>query len=58
MNKHDRDDFRLFCRQATPSQLREIVRRERAAAPGSEYRETCAQIAEAVAEARGIETEE
>jgi hypothetical protein len=55
MTKHERTDFRAFCQNATDAQLREIVRRERAAARGgSEYREQCAEIAEEVAEARGV----
>ena len=54
MDRDERADFRLFCRQATAAQLREIVKRERRAArSGDPYRETCAEIAEAVACERG-----
>jgi hypothetical protein len=58
MNKSDRDDFRGFCQQATDAQLVNIVRNERHAAEGSEYRGTCAAIAEGEAHTRGIDVPE
>ena len=55
MNKSERADFRRFCQQRTDAQLREVIRREREAARGGNgERETCAEIAEDVAESRGV----
>lgn len=56
MTEIDRENFRLFCEQATDAQLENIVEQEREAARASRDpdRETCAGIAEAVASARGL----
>lgn len=57
MDKDEREDFRLFCEQATDNQLVNIVEKEREASEGGDsYRETCCGIAEAVASARGVPT--
>jgi hypothetical protein len=59
MNKRERDKFRWFCQNASNSQLRAIVEKEREAAENAEdtrgSRAICAGIAEAVASARGID---
>jgi hypothetical protein len=54
MSEQERLEFRLFCEQATDTQLCNIVEQEREAAEGSEYRAACAGIAEAVASSRGL----
>lgn len=55
MTQSERADFRGFCQQASDSQLVNIVAKEREAAEGgSEYRITCAAIAETVATERGL----
>lgn len=54
MNQDERDDFRLFCEQATDSQLLAIVADERVASEGSSYRCVCAAIAEGIAYSRSL----
>ncbi len=62
MTAQQRAEFRGFCRQATDNQIRNIVadergraKREAALGDESDYYQTCAELAEAEAERRGIE---
>ena len=57
MDEEDRETFRLFCENATDSQLCEIVKqeRERAAQFGGVIYTVCAAISAAVAHSRGID---
>lgn len=56
MTKDQRAEFRGFCKQATDTQLRNIIADEKARARGgeSEYYQMCYEIAQAEAERRGI----
>ncbi len=53
MNQGEREEFRAFCRNATDTQLANIVADERERArSGSEYYQVCFELAQAELERR------
>lgn len=54
VNAQDRREFKMFCRNATDEQLRNIYHKEREAALWDDDREFYQEIAEAELERRGL----
>lgn len=52
MDKHEREDFRLFCHNATDKQLAQIIVDERKRAVRNDYYQQCLELAEAEQRAR------